>query len=379
LPIFKPGVFNEDEKEKERGTMLSEKESRGNVIVVFGGGLVNPAKFIVMGIARSLKRWADFEKVFTGLYSFESLYTRELWLEYSEELEEYTKDKRGSFFGTCRGIDLTQEPLKSRMLETLKGEKISTVVVVGGDGSTRNAAEIDEFLQENGICVVYGMPLTVDGINGGKVIGRRQAARESIRQIENIASASLQTRDSEKYGVVIVELQGRNRDDILARVVSYFHERKEIADFRLDDILLIAIPATLKTNSEDLLETVKNSEKRTLILLSEGASTKVDKLAWLIQEYGETTRKVRVLVVGHPSQCNNQTTPDDRIEYGRWIDFVVKAILENPGKSFSTSLSEEGEYSVRPLDYYAKLNPRSIQIAELPPEEVEIVRHYMVL
>ncbi|MCL2462726.1 MAG: hypothetical protein FWF44_08685, partial [Defluviitaleaceae bacterium] len=227
--------------------------------------------------------------------------------------------------------------------------------------------------------VVSVMSINVVGINGGRVIGRRHPARESIRQIENIASASLQTRDSEKYGVVIVELQGRNRDDILARVISHFHERREIADFKLDDILLIVIPATIKTNSEALLDVVKHSEKRTLILLSEGASTKVDKLAWLIQEYGEVTRKVRSLVVGHPSQCNNQTTPDDKIEYGRWVDYVVKTIVDNPGKSFSTALSEEGEYSIQPLDYYIKLNPRDAQIALLPEVEVDMVKQYMVL
>ena len=121
---------------------MSETESKGNAIVIYGGGLVDPAKFIVLATARSLSRWADYEKVFVGKASFESLYKPDFWTEYGEALEEESKHKRGGYFGTCRGIDLSAEPRKSQAVKTLKEHNIKLVVVSGGDGSARQSAEI---------------------------------------------------------------------------------------------------------------------------------------------------------------------------------------------------------------------------------------------
>ncbi|MCL1795851.1 MAG: 6-phosphofructokinase [Clostridia bacterium] len=352
--------------------------SKHNVLITYGGGLVDPAAFVLMGLAKGLFERGAFNQIYIGCYSFESLYKRELWKKYDSHLERELEGRRGTYFGTCRGIDMTEEPYKSLSIQMLKKEKISTIVIAGGDGSARNAAEMQGYFEEHGICVVFAIPLTIDGINGSTVIGRRQAKRESIRQTENIVAASLQTRDNGKYSVVIVELQGRNRDDILERVLESFVDSGKVSDFDLDEILLIVIPATLSSNIQKLIETVKGSERRTLILISEGAEWKVENLAWLIEEYGLPKRKVRNLAVGHPSQANNQTTEQDKTEYQKWIDFAVESIACRHGESFSTSLSEEKEYRVQPLSYYAERNPRHGQQVKLPEEEIALIRRYMI-
>lgn len=354
------------------------RKGKSNVMVIHGGGNVDPAKVVLLGLARALHRRGVYEKIFLGSFSFESLYLRDFWQEYTLELEQAMRNRRGTVFGTCRGIDLTKDPLASRAVRLLKEENVSLVVITGGDGSSRNVSEMVPFFEANGINLVFAMPLTVDGINGGKVIGRRQAKRESIRQVENIASTALNTRDEGKFGVCIAELQGRNRDDILVGVLENFVLKGKIADFLLEEeVLLFVVPATIETDVETLVHRVKRNQKRTLLLVSEGAKIATGDLTLLI-EHGRPKRKVRSLIVGHPTQSNNQTTWADEVEYQEWIDFVANSIVENPGKSFSTSQSEEGEYSMQSIDYYASLNPRDNQIVVLSPDEIELIKEYMI-
>ena len=59
-----------------------------------------------MEIARQLAERKVYSKIYMGRYSFEALYTPLFWLEYNEKLVEELADKRGTWFGTCRGIDL---------------------------------------------------------------------------------------------------------------------------------------------------------------------------------------------------------------------------------------------------------------------------------
>ena len=333
---------------------------KGNVVIIHGGGLVDPSKLVLMRIAKNLCN--VYEKVFIGKYSFEALINPEFLEEYDENLVQLVQGKRGTFFGTSRGIDLTDPIFSNIAVSCLKERNIRTVIIAGGDGSSRQAAEISNTFFENDINIIFAIPLTIDGINGGLSIGINEAANESIRQIENITSTALQTRSDRTFGVVMVELQGRNRDDILANVLRFFCMEEKIADFNLSDILLRVVPANFETDEEKLVNEINCSSKRTLILVSEGAKIKIEELTKKIN------RKVRSLVVGYPSQSNNMTTKQGISTYNIWIDRVCSIIKNNPYESYSIVNRDGRIFLEKPIEYYARLNPRESQKAELPDD-----------
>ena len=344
--------------------------ARGNALIIHGGGLVDPSRFVLMRIAHNLDNFQVYEKVFIGKYSFESLYKPEFWTQYNWHLVEKLKNKRGTYFGTSRGINLTDPVLSNKAISCLKERNVTTVIVAGGDGSSRQVAEINDTFMKNGINIIFAIPLTMDGINGGMSIGLEQAVRESIRQIENIASASLETRDNEKFGVVIVELQGRNRDDVIANVLQAFCRKKRVADCDFENLFLRVVPANIETDEEKLVEEINNSSKRTLILVSEGANVSIPKLKEKIN------RKVRSLIVGHPSQSNGMTSKEDEYKYGLWMDKITSIIMQHIGESFCIVKNGEIFYKSS-INYYAKLNPRNGQKPEISEDLINLMKSYM--
>lgn len=340
-----------------------------NAIIIHGGGLVDPSKVVLMRLAQNLSK--VYNKVFIAKYSFEGLYKPKFWLEYNESLVKTVEPKRGTYFGTCRGIDLTDPVKAKKTIMTLKAYDINTIIIAGGDGSARQAAEIFANFKANGINIIFPVPLTIDGINGGLSIGINEAVRESVRQIDNIVSTSLKTRDNEQFGVVMVELQGRNRDDILANVLAYFCKQKRVNDCNFSDLLLRVVPANFETDESKLIEDINNSSKRTLILVSEGSNIKIADLK------GKVNRKVRSLVVGYSSQSNDLTSKEDIVVYNKWIDKACEIIAKNPYGSYSIVHSIDGKISSDVISYYATLNPRKGQKATLPDELSNLVKEYM--
>ena len=349
---------------------------KGNAIIIHGGGLVDPSKFILMRLALNLVR--VYNEVFIGKYSFESLYKPEFWFKYDHNLVGLVKNKTGCFFGTCRDIDLTDPILCKRAIQCLKERKVTTVIVAGGDGSSRQVAEISDIFMENGINIIFAVPLTIDGINGGIGIGINEAVKESICQIEKIVSTSLETRDNEKFGVVVVELQGRNRDDIMAKVLRHFDVEGKVADCPLSDLTLRVIPANITTDEDRLFDEIEKSSKRTLLLVSEGAKKKNPNFSVSsITERLEGKRKVRSLVVGHPSQSNGMTSDSALKEYYNWIDDLCNFIIaEEPNTSYSIAKIGRMLYK-KPINYYAERNPREGQVAYLSDNLTNLLKAYM--
>jgi len=344
---------------------------RNDVLIIHGGGLVDPSKEVIRYTAKRLLESQIYDTIYVGKYSFMSLYDPKLWMVYDEELDKKLENVRGTYLGTCRGIDMTESGRLNFSINILKSAGIGTVIVCGGDGSSRNCAEIHEDFILNGINIIFAVPLTVDGINGGYAIGLDQAGREAERQIENVVATSLETRDNGEFSVVAVELQGRNRDDILANVLQHFWRQGHIADCKLSDILLRVVPANYETNEEALIEEIKNSKQRTLLLVSEGAKLKVNKLQDMV-----TNRKVRTQVVGHAVQSNGMTTKEDMERYSDWLDDVVRLISMYPEDSYSI-VNDGISRRIESIDYYAKLNPRDGQQAELSEGLEELLKNYM--
>lgn len=339
----------------------------GNAIIIHGGGLVDCSSLVLMEFAARLNEICD--KVFIGRFSFESLYQKEFWEIYNPALISEVRGKRGTYFGTARGIQIEGDRL-DESINLLRSEGIKTIVVCGGDGSSRQVSEISKFFEAEGIHIIFPLPLTIDGINGGMSLGITQAVRESIRQIENMVSTSLMTRDNGKFGVVCAELQGRNRDDITANVLKYFIGKRRVADFDLRDLLIIAVPTNINTDEYRLYATINSSKKPTLVLVSEGASISISDIE------NHICRKVRKVVVGHQSQSNNQTTREDYEFISEWVNMAMYAIIANWGKSICISRDETGYFEAQPIDYYAKLNPREGQKSILPEKLANVLARY---
>ena len=342
----------------------------GNVLIIFGGGFSQPAKLILIRTAENVSKMNAFNKVFIGKFSFESLYTPEFILEFTEEVSSKSKNKRGTLFGTCRGVDLCDPIRFKRAVNILQQYGITTIIVEGGDGSSRQVAETVKAFNEYGINVIFPIPMTIDGINGGESAGLREAVKLSIRDTEDMVSTSLNTRDNEAFGVVIVELQGRNRDDIMANVLKDFDAKGSIADFSLNEVLLRAIPANYPCNYEELIKEVNSSYQRTLILLSEGASIKMRDLTRDIK------RKVRTLTIGHRSQANCMTSPEDEAYYNAWVDKACEVISDDFYGNYCLAYND-GKIEKKPIDYYAKLNPKENQEAFLSEDLEDLLSQYM--
>lgn len=343
-----------------------------NALIIHGGGLVDPSKEVIREIAYGLRRQKVYGRIFLGKYSFMSLYDSSLWLTYDEKLDSDLKAMRGTYLGTCRGIELSNPSLIDNSLKCLREGNVKTIIVCGGDGSSRNCSEIADKFQNYGINIIFAVPLTVDGINGGFSIGINQATKESIRQIENLVATSLETRDNGEFSVVAVELSGRNRDDILAHVLQHFWRRGHIAECKLTDMLLRVVPANYEINKEALIKEIKTSKKRTLVLVSEGAKFKTDTLGILVEN-----RKVRTLRIGHVVQSNGMTTKKDMKSYSEWLTDVVKIIAEKPNTSYC--IVNDGISRWREnIDYYSKKNPRDGQKAEISKGLEELLKRYMV-
>ena len=346
------------------------KTDKGNALGIFGGGFSQPAKLILIRTAENVSTIDAYNKVFVGRYSFESLYTPEFICEFNEDLASLAKDMRGTFFGTCRGIDLCNPVRFKRAIYILRLYNIKTIIVEGGDGSSRQVAETVKAFNEYGINIIFPIPMTIDGINGGESAGIREAVKLSIRDTEDMVSTSLNTRDDEAFGVCIIELQGRNRDDIMAKVLKDFDIRGKVADFPLNELLLKVIPANYPCNYEELIEEVNSSYMRTLILLSEGSTIKMADLQ------NDIKRKVRTFVVGHRSQANGLTSPEDEAYYNEWVDKACEVIKDDPYGNYCLAYND-GQIEKKPIDYYAKLNPKENQEAFLSEDLEALLNEYM--
>ncbi len=339
-------------------------------IIIHGGGLVDCSKQVLMRLAEEFSEICN--KVFIGYFSFESLYKKEYWDEYNLDLVQKVKNKRGTWFGTCREIFLEGEKLE-KAITLLKSEGVNIIVVCGGDGSSRQVAEMHEAFENEGIHIVFPMPLTIDGINGGASIGIEQAVRESIRQIENMAATSLQTKDNEKFGVLCAELQGRNRDDITFETLNAFKNAGRVADFDLSDLFVVVVPTTMETDEEKLFKAINSSENRTLVLLSEGAKIKIADIK------KNVSRKIRTLVVGHQSQSNNQTTDVDIDFIDSWIANAMWLIKSHLGKSICIVWDKDDDYyHAESIDYYASKNPRNGQKCALTDKQEKVLKEYVI-
>ncbi len=347
-------------------------EQKANALLFHGGGLCDSSNAFIREFAEQMTSSHLFEKVYVGFNSFACLLTKK-FLEWTPNEYFSAILKSGGYFGTCRNIDLTMGDNRQIAIATCKEYNIKYIFVAGGDGSARHLAEISEDFLKKGILCAFVMPLTIDGINGGVSLGLTQAVRKSIAETSNFVASALHTWEGLNTCVAGVELQGRNRDDILANVLYSIYRQGGISDFSLKEIDIFAVPANYPVSHTSLIRAVDISSNPTLILISEGAKIKTDDMQKMF------SRKVRTFKIAHLSQINACTNDSDVTYIFRLCEKIWSNMpkLLRAGEPFSFKIHGDGQVSVMPIDYYAKLNPREGQKAELPSYLEDILKAYM--
>lgn len=373
-----------------------------NALVIYGGGLCDNAARFITDTAFALSTHNSFDKVFVGRYSFRALTEDDSLIEEwtMESMKKYA-NVLGGYFGTCRETDLANdEQARKRAIDKCKRFNIRYIFLGGGDGSARQMAEIADLFKAEGIYFVFALPLTIDGIEGGAYVGIDAAVNTSLKRIEEVASTGLRTLDGNKYPALAVKLMGRNRDNILAEVISRI-DKNGIRDFEEGEVDVKAIPANYYWSSDNLIEAMSIEEnpnggkligKPVLILYSEGAelegSIQLQKadLKNLAQIAG---RKLRFYSIGHNSQINDETPMNDKINNAYLVSNIVKTAIDTIQKNFSAKTEEpfsvvcdstkNAGLNIRAesFDYFAKFNPRDGQKPTLEKSLEETLKKYI--
>ena len=332
----------------------------GNALLIYGGGLCDSANTVMRMTADQIVNTRLFDKVFVGFNSFEAMLNPSFIKEWEEGICQKATLSHGGFFGTCRDVWLTEPKLRDEAIFLMKGLGIRWIFVVGGDGSARNCAEIAQDFAKKEIKIAFLMPCTVDGIEGSRSIGIRPAVRASIKIIEQLASTCLNTRTKFTAPGLIVELQGRNRDDILANVIL----KIELCKFDQKP-LIFAIPANYDWNMEKLISQVnkpENEQTPVLVLASEGSTKEIISRCGLktyefLQK--QFVRKTRTFEIGHLTQMNGCTDEDDMAEIQQMLNMSFTPMLNaiKAEKTFAIAFNNDMA-RLENIDYYLKLNPR---------------------
>lgn len=345
-----------------------------NCLLIYGGGLCDSANFMMRTWADALVATGKFDKVFVGFNSFAATQNPALIEEWTPELKAEAEVGYGGFLGTSRNVEMTNPNVQKTAIEVLKSKDIDFVGCIGGDGSSRCLAAIaDAFLAE-GILWAFLMPATIDGIEGGKSFGLKAAVRTSCYIIEQLVSTCLNTLNVTEQPVLIVELQGRNRDDILANVL--WKIKNNHLDFGRVTPKVVAIPTNQPTTAEGLFE-LRKAKEPVLILLSEGAAvSRSDIKSFLSLLNG---KKVRTFEVAHLSQMNGFTAEDEKAEIESAVDMATPALANCVGIGVPFAFSfHDNDIEIQTIEYYAERNPREGQRPTLDSELEDMVRRYLV-
>ncbi len=354
---------------------MKTKTTKGNCLLIYGGGLADSANYMMRTWADAFVATGKFDKIYVGFNSFAATQNPALIEEWTPELKaEAESSKTGGFFGTSRNVMMSDPDVQKTAIEVLKSKDIDFVGCMGGDGSSRCSAAIaDAFLAE-GILWAFLMPATIDGIEGGRSFGLKAAVRTSCYIIEQLVSTCLNTLNVTEAPVLVVEVQGRNRDDILANVL-YQMESGNI-NFGRCKPKVVAIPANQPTTAEGLFELRKVKEP-VLILLSEGASVSKSEIKSFLSLLNG--KKVRTFEVAHLSQMNGMTSQTEKQEINQAVAMAERKLpsLIDLNMPFAF-VYDSDSVILTDINYYAQKNPREGQHPTLDSELEDIVKRYLV-
>lgn len=205
-------------------------------------------------------------------------------------------------FRTSEGVDLAVEKCKEIGLEG--------IVVIGGDGSFRGAAD----LSAKGILCV-GIPGTIDNdISCTEyTIGYDTAMNTALEMVDKLRDTA-QSHDR----CSVVEVMGRN--------AGYIAVNAGIA-CGATEIITQEMPYDLDNIAKKMLETRKSGKQHFIIMVSEGIGNS-SEIAHILQE--KTGIEARATILGHV-QRGGSPTVRDRVTASQMGHYAVELLAQGIG------------------------------------------------
>lgn len=369
--------------------MQAKKEKP--VGVIYGGGQIPSANYVIGELIKKLLRMSI--QVYAIHKSYMGLADSTCYEKIDDMLKACKIQKQiGTYLSTCRKVFPATDEWFDKIIMNLSKYGINTLFICGGDGSALGARDFQARCEEIGYKMkIIFIPCTIDGINGSLSIGLNSAVEESLRQTKMIAANSFATFDNKMRGarIAIVEIQGRNRNDIAVNVLKQIIADSSIAKFAISEINIKFLASGYKWSYTELINSVIATDMPTLILASEGAKpTEMwwdaisgdnisSKLTNLINATG--IRKANCDVIGYLSQTNDFISSNEKNLIDMW---TLKAIQE-----FERCLLSVGSTAIIcdtdkklkavPLSYITELNPNCKEPAIISIEDLITLKPYM--
>ncbi|MBX5464191.1 MAG: 6-phosphofructokinase [Clostridia bacterium] len=213
----------------------------------------------------------------------------------------------GTVLFTARSEAFKSPEGQAEAVAQLRRHQIDGLVVIGGDGSFRGAAA----LEEHGVWTV-GVPGTIDNDLAGTdtTIGFDTAVNTAIQAIDRIRDTA--TAHERTF---VVEVMGRN-SGFIALMAG-------LAD-GAESILVPEEPTDLETVCERVQSAYRSGKRHSIIVVAEGAARGFE-VAQRIQE--RTGLDTRVTVLGH-IQRGGAPTAMDRLIASQLGAAAVDALLQ---------------------------------------------------
>jgi len=252
----------------------------------------------------------------------------------------------GTILQTARSDRFMESSWQDRAAEFLKEEGIEGLVVIGGDGSFRGAAE----LAKRGISVV-GVPGTIDNdiAETDLTIGFRTAVETALDAVKRLRDTA-----SSHDRLFIVEVMGR-RSGFIALEVGVASGAEAV--------LVPEVPFSLGMLNDKLHAARKKGKTHSLIILAEGVMSAQELKAQLKDTGGY---EARVTVLGH-IQRGGSPCSVDIILASQMGKCAVDALLE--GEIAVMTASRCGKVQWVPLSWSWErrklLDPELMELVEV--------------
>ncbi|WP_138416156.1 6-phosphofructokinase [Aquibacillus sediminis] len=213
----------------------------------------------------------------------------------------------GTFLQSARSEEFKTEQGQQQALNNLNDAGIDYLVVIGGDGSYRGAAA----LQQKGI-KTYGLPGTIDN---DIPLTDYTIGFDTTLNVVTDAIGNLRDTMSSHERVSVIEVMGRNCGDIALQAGI---------SSGVDAILVPELPWDIEKVSKRLQEGFAQGKNHSIVMVAEGAGTAED-VASFIRDH--TNLDTRATVLGH-IQRGGTPSAFDRIFTSRMGNKVIELIKE---------------------------------------------------
>lgn len=358
-----------------------------SIAVLYGGGQIPSANIVLGKLMEKLLKRGDLT-VYGVHKSFMGLADSSCYEEFTLQKAREIQLQIGTYLSTCRKVNPSEDQWFEKIITNLKKRNIRTLMIPGGDGSSRAGNALRKRAKEEGydLQIVF-IPCTIDGIHGSDTIGIDSAVDESERHATLIMANAFATLNPKFLGprVAIIEMQGRNRNDIAVNVMRKIIAKRKVGSYYIPDINLIFIPTGYEWSYYDLLNNVNSTGKETAIIVSEGAkpiqnywdealegNSVGDKIRNLIKN--GKIREANLDVVGYLSQSNDQISEEEMKKIQDWVSFAVKTMYKTDE---SIAVIKKNDFETMSLRDFAKETESEKPIPLSEDELVEFKKYLL--